>query len=170
MSGTFQHFDNRLRFSLAGYMRFNDQVNEFRQRYGNVWIHCASFLVLAQKLSIFTCTRIPCLSDGCPNNFFARVEVQAFDALEKVGASAAKMIAKTFKGNAQQDASRPWRIVQNLLGFVVWLLNRVGHVLGRRDAAGLRPNKCSAGKKAKCVAFGTFDYAKGGFINEICEV
>ena len=25
MSGTFQHFDNRLRYSLAGYMRFNDQ-------------------------------------------------------------------------------------------------------------------------------------------------
>ena len=84
MSGTFQHFDNRLRYSLAGYMRFNDQVNEFRQCYCNVGIHGVSFLVLAQKLSIFMCTRIPCLSDGCPNNFFARVEVQAFDALVKV--------------------------------------------------------------------------------------
>ena len=119
MSGTFQHFDNRLRYSLAGYMRFNDQVNEFRQCYCNVGIHGVSFLVLAQKLSIFMCTRIPCLSDGCPNNFFARVEVQAFDALVKVWSGATKVIAKTLKGDTKQDAGRPWRIVQNFLGFVV---------------------------------------------------
>ena len=96
MSGTFQHFDNRLRYSLAGYMRFNDQVNEFRQCYCNVGIHGVSFLVLAQKLSIFMCTRIPCLSDGCPNNFFARVEVQAFDALVKVCCSIKVMFIDLF--------------------------------------------------------------------------
>lgn len=140
MSGTFQHFDNRLRYSLAGYMRFNDQVNEFRQCYCNVGIHGVSFLVLAQKLSIFMCTRIPCLSDGCPNNFFARVEVQAFDALVKVWSGATKVIAKTLKGDTKQDAGRPWRIVQNFLGFVVWLLDGLGHVFRGRDANGLRPH------------------------------
>lgn len=141
MSGTFQHFDNRLRYSLAGYMRFNDQVNEFRQCYCNVGIHGVSFLVLAQKLSIFMCTRIPCLSDGCPNNFFARVEVQAFDALVKVWSGATKVIAKTLKGDTKQDAGRPWRIVQNFLGFVVWFFDLFRHVCGGRNATRLWPHE-----------------------------
>lgn len=170
MSGTFQHFDNRLRFSLAGYMRFNDQVNEFRQRYGNVWIHCASFLVLAQKLSIFMCTRIPCLSDGCPNDFFTRVEVQAFDALVKVWSGATKVIAKTLKGDTKQDAGRPWRIVQNLLGFVVRSLDHFWHVIGCRDAAWLRPNEFPFFKKAICTALRALSHAEVSPVNRLGEV
>lgn len=160
MSGTFQHFDNRLRYSLAGYMRFNDQVNEFRQCYCNVGIHGVSFLVLAQKLSIFMCTRIPCLSDGCPNNFFARVEVQAFDALVKVWSGATKVIAKTLKGDTKQDAGRPWRIVQNFLGFVVWLLNQVGHVFGSGNTDGFRPLKLTVFHKTVTATLLTFTYAE----------
>lgn len=138
MSAVFKHLEDFLRFNATRNMRLNDLVNELRKRDRDVWFHVVP--VLKQTICVFVSGGVASFANRIPDDLLACVKAQAFNAFEKVGTCSTKMIAKTLKGNTKQDACRPRRIVQNLLGFVIWLLDCLGHVFRGRDANGLRPH------------------------------
>ena len=158
MSAILKHLEDLLRFNTTRNMRFNNQVHEFRKRDCNVRFHV--FLVLKQMIFVFVSGCIASFTNRIPDGLLACVKAQAFNAFEKVGTCSTKMIAKTLKGNTKQDACRPRGIVKDLLGFVVWLLNQVGHVFGSGNTDGFRPLKLTVFHKTMTATLLTFTYAE----------
>lgn len=158
MSAVLKHLEDFLRFNATRNMRLNDLVNELRKRDRDVWFHVVP--VLKQTICVFVSGRVASFANRIPDGLLACVKAQAFNAFEKVGTCSTKMIAKTLKGNTKQDACRPRRIVQNLLGFVVWLLNQVGHVFGSGNTDGFRPLKLTVFHKTVTATLLTFTYAE----------
>ena len=168
MSAVLKHLEDFLRFNATRNMRLNDLVNELRKRDRDVWFHVVP--VLKQTICVFVSGRVASFANRIPDGLLACVKAQAFNAFEKVGAGSAKVIAKAFESNAQQDACRPRRVVKNFLSFAIWLLDGFWHVFGCRNADGLRPNEFSIFKKTVCAALRALSHAEVSPINRLSEV